>query len=213
MLIDHYPLLGLRLTTLRLDLGLPTGDELSALADLAAEGVHDPAVMPFGIPWTDQEPVARARSVVTYQWARLGASTPDHWELNLVVRCDGEVVGTQGIAAKDFAVLREVNTGSWLGQRYHGRGIGTQMRAAVLHLAFAGLDAQYAISGAHEDNHASYAVSRKLGYQPDGIERRLVRGVPTVLRRLRLTRQAWEEHRGTPVEMHGLDACLPSLIG
>jgi hypothetical protein len=51
----------------------------------------------------------------------------------------GVVVGSQGIGGRDFAVLREVHTGSWLGLRYQGQGIGTQMRAAVLHLAFEGL--------------------------------------------------------------------------
>ncbi len=42
------------------------------------------------------------------------------------------------------------------------------MRAAVLHLAFAGLGAQHAVSGAHDHNTASLTVSRKLGYRDDG---------------------------------------------
>jgi RimJ/RimL family protein N-acetyltransferase len=53
----------------------------------------------------------------------------------------GAVVGSQGVGGRDFAVLREVHTGSWLGRRYQGQGIGTQMRAAVLHMAFDGLGA------------------------------------------------------------------------
>jgi RimJ/RimL family protein N-acetyltransferase len=61
-------------------------------------------------------------------------------------------VGQQEISARDFPVLREVSTFSWLGVRHHGSGIGTQMRAAVLHLAFAGLGATDAISGAFDDN-------------------------------------------------------------
>ncbi len=40
------------------------------------------------------------------------------------------------------------------------------MRAAVLHLAFAGLEAEYADSDAFTDNAASLGVSRKLGYRP-----------------------------------------------
>jgi RimJ/RimL family protein N-acetyltransferase len=43
------------------------------------------------------------------------------------------------VSGRDFAVLREVHTGSWLGQRYQGQGLGTEMRSAVLHLGFAGL--------------------------------------------------------------------------
>ncbi len=90
--------------------------------------------------------------------------------LELAVIRDGVVVGIQGIGGRDFAVLREVHTGSWLGRRYQRQGIGTQMRAAVLHLAFEGLGAKPAVSAAFEDNPASLGVSRKLGYRDDGIE-------------------------------------------
>jgi RimJ/RimL family protein N-acetyltransferase len=211
MLIDHYPLLGLRLSTPRLELRLPAPEELSALADLAAEGIHDPAVMPFAEPWTDQPPADVARSVVQHHWLRLGSSRPEDWKLLLTVFQDGTVVGIQEIGARNFAVTREVATGSWLGRRYHGQGIGTEMRAAVLHLAFAELGAQHATSGAYEHNTASLGVSRKLGYQPDGVERDVVRGVVSVRHRLRLTRADWERHRGVPVTVAGLPPCRPLL--
>lgn len=83
------------------------------------------------------------------------------------------------------------------------------MRAAVLHLAFAGLGAEFATSGAYEHNPASLAVSRKLGYLPDGTERHLVRGTPAVLHRLRLDRMTWDEVRAVPVEIEGLQPCWP----
>ncbi len=83
------------------------------------------------------------------------------------------------------------------------------MRAAVLHLAFEGLGAQHAVSGAFENNAASLGVSRKLGYRDDGIERHIVRGDPAVARRLRLTRADWQAARSIPVEIHGLPPCLP----
>lgn len=211
MLVDHFPLLGLRLTTPRLELRLPAPEELSALADRAAEGVHEPDVMPFAVPWTDQEPAMRARSVVQHHWFRIGGSTPEDWQLLFAVFLSGTVVGVQHMHARHFAITREVSTGSWLGQRYQGQGIGTEMRAAVLHLAFAGLGAQEAISGAFEHNVASYLVSRKLGYQPDGIERHAVRGALAINRRLRLTRADWERHHTVPVAVEGLAPCLPLL--
>jgi hypothetical protein len=62
--------------------------------------------------------------------------------------------------AQDFSLLRSVGTGSWLGTEYQGQGIGKEMRSAVLHLAFAGLGAQIARSGAYFDNEASLRVSR-----------------------------------------------------
>ena len=95
----------------------------------------------------------------------------DDWSLDLAVFADGQVVGEQDMSAHDYPVLREVSTFSWVGVRHHGRGIGTEMRAAALHLAFAGLGATNAVSGAFADNVSSLRVSEKLGYQADGIER------------------------------------------
>jgi RimJ/RimL family protein N-acetyltransferase len=85
------------------------------------------------------------------------------------------------------------------------------MRAAVLALAFAGLDASYACSSAFEDNPASLGVSRKLGYADDGIQIVAIRGRPAVSRRLRLDRAAWLAARSVPVELIGLEPCLPYL--
>jgi RimJ/RimL family protein N-acetyltransferase len=121
----------------------------------------------------------------------------------------GEVVGQQSISARDLAVIHQGDTGSWLGRRYQGQGIGTEMRAAVLHLAFTGLGAEEAVSGAFEDNPASHAVSRKLGYLPDGVNRHVVRGAMVIEHRRRLTRAAWERHRTTSVTIDGLVPCLP----
>ncbi|MFJ7280636.1 GNAT family N-acetyltransferase [Kitasatospora sp. NPDC098663] len=211
MLIDHWPLLGLRLNTPRLELRLPSGEELSELADLAAQGVHEPDRMPFYVPWTDLPPTERARSVVQHHWLRLGNWTPDNWSLNLAVFEAGQIVGLQTIAARNYAAVREVATGSWLGLRHHGRGIGTEMRAAVLQLAFAGLEANEATSGAFADNPSSLRVSSKLGYEPDGIEHHVVRGRVTVMRRLRISRAQWEAHQNTPVSITGLGPCLPLL--
>ncbi len=209
MLVDHFPLLGLRLTTPRLELRLPTPEQLGALAELAAKGIHDPEVMPFSTPWTDQSPDEVARSVVQHHWRMLGAWSPQDWSLNLVVSQAGVVVGVQSIEARDFAVTREVHTGSWLGRRHQGQGIGTEMRAAVLRLAFAGLGAEVALSGAFEHNAASRAVSHKLGYQPDGFERHAIRGALAINHRLLLTRAEWEHHRTVPVAIDGLAPCLP----
>jgi RimJ/RimL family protein N-acetyltransferase len=211
MLVDHFPLLGLRLTTPRLELRLPSNEELAALAELAADGIHPPEVMPFFVPWTDRPPAEVARGVIQHHWLRLGNWTPESWSLNLSVFHDGVVVGQQTIGARDLVLTRQVHTGSWLGQRHQGVGIGTEMRAAVLDLAFAGLGAEEAVSGAFEHNQASQAVSRKLGYQPDGINRHAIRGAVSIERRLRLTRPAWEQHRTVPVTLHGLEPCLPLL--
>jgi RimJ/RimL family protein N-acetyltransferase len=209
MLVDHFPVVGLRLATPRLELRLPNPDELAQLAELAARGIHDPDTMPFWEPWTDQSPAEVARHVVQHHWRRLGAWSAENWTLDLVVFHDGAVAGVQTIKARDLAIAREVSTGSWLGRRFQGKGIGTEMRAAVLHLAFAGLGAAEAVSLAFDHVGASLAVSRKLGYQLDGFDRVVVRGALAIDRRQRLTRADWEKHRTVPVTIDGLTACLP----
>lgn len=208
MASSHWPLADLRLQTPELELRWPSLHDLHALAELAAAGLHDPEVQPFMVAWTDVSAEERARSTLQYHWSRWGDWKPSDWTLELAVIRDGIVVGTQGIGGRDFAVLREVHTGSWLGRRYQGQGIGTQMRAAVLQLAFEGLGAQWAVSAAFEDNPASLGVSRKLGYRDDGIDWHLVRGRPALSRRLRLQRADWQATRTVPVEIRGLSPCL-----
>lgn len=204
---DWWPLAQLQLETPTLELRVPTESDLFALAGLAAAGVHDPQDQPFAVPWTDAPPAGRARGTLQYQWRQWGHWTPEKWNLELAVIHDGVVVGIQSMSAENFAVLREVSTGSWLGLEHQGQGIGTEMRAAVLHLAFAGLAADYALSGAFADNPASLAVSRKLGYTEDGIQRELRRGKPAVTQRLRLDRAEWQATARPPVTIRGLEPC------
>lgn len=203
--MKHWPLFDLRVRTSRLELRLPTTDELSELAELSVDGVHDPGFMPFLVPWTDEPPAQRARSVMQYHWRQLGAWTPEGWSLNFGVFHDGRVIGTQEIGARNFAVLREFGSGSWLGRRYQRNGFGTEMRAAILHFGFAGLGAEYAVSGAFEDNDASLGVSRKLGYKHDGAGRLVRRGQPAGFTRLRLPRSEWKPSDDVAIE--GLDNC------
>ena len=209
MITDYFPPLGLRLNTPRLQLRLPSYDDLGELARVAAEGVHDPGTMPFVEPWTDQPPDERALGVVRYNLGRLGEWTPRKWNLNFMVVHEGTVVGIQDMRAGDFAVTRQVGTGSWLGRDHQGKGIGTEMRAAVLHLAFEELGALTAVSAAFEGNRASARVSERLGYRRDGIDVLSVRGQRVVENRYRLDRRDWEAHRTVPVTVTGVERYLP----
>lgn len=209
MLADHFPLLGLRLRTPRLELRLPSSEELAELADLAVEGIHDAEVMPFPTAWALRSPGEVALRVLQDHWQSLATWSPRDWTLRLAVFLDGVVVGQQRISGRDFAITRQVETGSWLGKRYQGRGIGTEMRTAVLHLAFAGLDAEEAVSLTFAGVDASMAVSRKLGYEPNGVDRYVLDGKLTMDYRMRLTREKW---RQAPVTVEGLDGCR-TLLG
>ena len=100
-------------------------------------------------------------------------SHPEEWRLALTVRHGGDLVGMQDLHAKDFAQARHVMTGSWLGRAHQGRGTGTLMRQLVVGFAFDELHANRCESGYVVGNHASAAVSRKVGYVDNG-RRRIV---------------------------------------
>ncbi|MFD4590859.1 GNAT family N-acetyltransferase [Streptomyces rubiginosohelvolus] len=205
--LRHWPLYGLRLRTPRLELRLPGPGLLDELASVAAHGVHDPDRMPFSVAWTDGKPDEVARAVFQHVLGTVAGWSVRDWTLSLAVLHEGEVVGRQDLMGRDFAVRRQVETGSWLGLAHQGQGLGTEMRAAALHLAFAGLGARYAVSAAMTDNLRSLGVSRRLGYVDDGLDTDVVRGAPVMLRRLRLDRARWEAHRSVDVSVEGLDAC------
>ncbi|MGH9211291.1 MAG: GNAT family N-acetyltransferase [Acidimicrobiales bacterium] len=207
-LVEHWPIAGLVVRTPRIELRWPDDDDLVALAGLAAQGVHDADVMPFDIPWTRAPAGELERNVIQYHWLQRAEWRPENWSWNPVVVVGGQVVGSQGVNGEQFAIRRTVTTGSWLGQRYHGQGIGTEMRAAVLHLAFAGLVADRAETAATVDNAASLAVTRKVGYSPDGTQVHAVEGQARLQLRFVLERDGWEAARRDDIEIEGLDPCL-----
>src|SRR5688572_9949750 len=139
MLSDRWPLFGLRIRTPRLELRYPTDDDLAALVELAAEPVHEPDFMPFTTPWTRAESPRRERNALRFWWRLRADLDVQSWTLPFMVVDGGEPVGVQDLRGIGFPVTRSVMTGSWLVQRHQGRGVGTEMRAAVLHFAFAGL--------------------------------------------------------------------------
>jgi len=83
------------------------------------------------------------------------------------------------------------------------------MRAAVLELAFRGLDAEAATSAWLEGNDASRRVSEKLGYRETYLSSKSPRGTPVVSHEVRLERAGWR--CPFPVEIDGLAECLHLL--
>lgn len=96
-----------------------------------------------------------------------------------------------------------------MAQPFQRQGYGTEMRAAILELAFSGLGAVAAESGALEGNVASARVSARLCYTEAGERWPLRRGEPVRERRFLLTRERWEQVSRPPVEITGLEHCLP----
>jgi RimJ/RimL family protein N-acetyltransferase len=206
--IDVAPLYGLRLRTPRLELRLGSRDELVALARVAERGIHPPEEMPFESAWSDE--IGRPGwldTFIAFHEDALATWSPGEWSLNLLVWEHGEPIGTQGMLASSFAERRQVSTGSWLGREFQGRGLGTEMRAAVLELAFRGLGATLAWSSWLEGSDASRRVSEKLGYVETGIGEKSPRGEPVPEHAVEIERTAWR--CPFEIEIDGLEPCLP----
>jgi RimJ/RimL family protein N-acetyltransferase len=202
--MDLTPLFGLRLRTPRLELRLPTTEELDALREVALGGIHPPEFMPFTIAWTDDPELTEFHA---YHEMRRREWRIDEWHLELAVFVDQQPAGIQAVESKDFAGTLTVGTGSWLGLPFQGQGIGTEMRTAALELAFRGLGAKVARSGAVDGNFASQRVSEKLGYREIGSGTVAPRGVALAHTDVALRREDWRPPVG--VEIEGLEPCLP----
>jgi len=168
--------------------------------------------MPFQVPWTDADPRYLGRGMLQHFWSQRAAVSPESWSLHFLVRVDGRVAGVQSVTAERFGVRREVDTGSYLGRSYQGRGLGTEMRVAVLAFAFDVLGAATARSAFLGDDGASARVSRRLGYRGDGTAVIAPRGEPVTVHRLLLhradlVRQEWA------VDVSGYTPDLAGLLG
>lgn len=203
-----WPMFDIRLHTPELELRHLTEADLATLVSILPPDVEqNPAATTYA--GLDD---ARSRGVVVHQdyWRARGTWTPEAWELSFGVFLDGELLGYQGLEGDDFARLRTVDSSSFLAPGARGRDLGKQMRAAVLALAFGPLGAQFAITSAWHDNHASLGVSRALGYVDNGVTvHRRGDGTGEMLH-LRLTRDTWSSS-GWPeqVTVTGVDGCLP----
>ena len=206
-----WPLFDLEVRTPRLTLRY-IDDELGVrLIDLASQGIHDPAWMPFSIPWTDAESPQFEWQSMQYYWRGRAELTATNWDLPLAVLVDDEVVGASGLGARDFGVLRQFTTGSWLGTAFQGRGLGKELRLATLTLGFDGLGADLATTSAYDDNGPSLGVTRALGYQFEGRTRERRRdGVGEQLR-FRMTRSHFDTIRRDDIRLAGVAPVLPLL--
>jgi RimJ/RimL family protein N-acetyltransferase len=202
------PLYELRLRTSRLELRLGSREELVELGRLAQQGIHPPEEMPFEVPWTDRagEPHF-VEEFLAYHQATLREWSPARWSLNLLAFVEGRPVGSQSMRAEEFPARREVDTGSWLGRAHQRHGLGTEMRTAVLELAFGALGARAALSGSILGNESSKRVSEKLGYRIVGTSMIAPRGEPVEKHDFRIEKADWRPPFS--VEIEGAETCLP----
>jgi RimJ/RimL family protein N-acetyltransferase len=211
--MKSYPLLDVRVSTPMLELRGATDELLDQLAGLVRAGkTHaDPAPYDDPMSFYEPDPDLRVANWLRAIWRRRGSVEPDTWRLYFVVIVDGRPVGEQTLTGVNFSTHGTVTTFSWLSVDERGRGLGREMRAAILHLAFEGLSAEEAASDAFLDNHGSNAISRGLGYEPNGFDWATRRGEPAQLNRWRLTRELWKQRRRDDIKLHNLSACQALL--
>ena len=209
----HWPLWDLRIRTERLELRPVREQEMEDLVAVIDGGVHDPATMPFLNAFTDVENPQRTRDSYRFWFRNWAEWSADAWQLPFAVYEGGRCVGSQGIDATRFPLLRTVSTGSFLGLPHQGRGIGKEMRAAVLQFGFDGLGAARAITEAFEDNVASQRVTESLGYRPNGTDVVPRRDSTGVVRRYVLERSEWEPRRRDDVVVEGLSPEALDMFG
>ena len=198
----YWPVAGLRLRVGEVALRPMRETDLGPLADIHPPDYEtDPRLASF----TDDPALRRGTALHQAYWRYLGSWRPESWRLPFVVEVTGQPVGMQDLEAADFRVRRTVETASWLAVDQRGRGVGKAMRLAVLALAFDGLGAEVAESGAWHHNAASLGVSRALGYVDNGVARHVHDGRCDDLVRMRLTRDNWRTGHG--VSIAGLDGC------
>ncbi|TXK05576.1 GNAT family N-acetyltransferase [Microbacterium mitrae] len=203
-LTDVFAPLGVRVDAGPVSLVPITDDVLPALVDLALAGIHDAGFMPFAMPWTDAPEEELRAAYPKYHWGNRARWSADAWTLEFAVEFNGNLVGVQGISTSNYLVTRTGETGSWLGQEHHGRGIGTRMRQAMCAFMFDYAGAAEITSTAFIDNPNSLAVSRKVGYRADGEVRVKRRDEMAISKRLVLTPDAFV--RGEPITVTGAEA-------
>ncbi|TSA88102.1 GNAT family N-acetyltransferase [Deinococcus detaillensis] len=212
MSTDFYPPLNLKVITPQLELRGATDELLAQLLPIVRGGVITRPPDPFDDPMSlyEDNPL-RERKWLQAIWRGRGNVHPDSWRLYFVVMLNGQAVGMQDLIGVNFDTCRTVTSFSWLAPSARQRGLGREMRAAILHLAFGGFGAGEANSEAFFDNSASNRVSESMGYQPNGTDWATRRGEPAVLNRWRLEREDWEPNRRSDIELVGVDECKAVL--
>lgn len=153
--------------------------DVPEVVDVVAQGIHDPSWTPFLFPWTDAPADELPANYMRFFASTVARTADGHVSLELVVRRGGEVVGMQALNGRDVASTRRLESGSWLGRRFQGEGLGTRMRQMVCAFAFDHLGLDVVTSSAWEDNVASRRVSAKVGYRETGRGEAERRGVMT----------------------------------
>ena len=208
-----YSPLDVRIVTPRLELRGATDELLERLAPLVGSGkaMADPPPWDDPCSFYEPDPDVRVSRWLQGVWRGRGTVSSERWRLYFVAFVDGEPIGQQDLTGDQFDAFGTVKSTSWVSSDARRRGIGIEMRAAILHLAFEGLGAAEAHSEAAIDNKGSNLVSERLRYERNGTSWATHRGQPVLGQRWRLGRETWALQRRNDIAMSGIEECRAVL--
>lgn len=137
---------------------------LGELAGLAAEGIFSQPYPSYAFPWAKGDAETIRRNVVEYQRGVRTTCGPEEWRLECAVIVDKQPAGVVGIGASEWRTRKAAVSGSWLGRRYQGRGIGFTAARGLLRVYFDELGGDEARRVVYPENVASLRVGEKLAY-------------------------------------------------
>lgn len=137
---------------------------LGELAELAAEGIFPQPYPSYAFGWARGDAETVWGNVIEYQRGVRTTCGPEEWRLECAVIVDKQPVGVVGIGAREWGERKVAVSGSWLGRRYQGRGIGFAAARGLLRVYFDQLGGQEARRLVYPENTASLRVGEKLGY-------------------------------------------------
>ena len=131
----HYAPLQVRVSTPRIELAGATDELLGQLQRAVWDGKATAQPAPYDDPMSlyEEDPDVRVRKWVQGVWRGRGSVTPDFWRRYFMVLLDGEPVGMQDLIGDGFNTYGTVVSFSWLSSDLRHRGIGKEMRHAILH--------------------------------------------------------------------------------
>ncbi len=205
----HWPLFDLRIRTPRLELRLPRDDDLYALIDAFQSGVHDPATMPFLVPWTDTPSPRREREALQWWWSQRAGWKPEAWNLTLCCVVDG-----RSSACRTSTPTTSPPAG-WSpparGWRSPTRGKASARRCALRCCTWPSSvwERRAPRPGPSTTTQPSLAVTRALGYQPNGDMVKMRRGVPHTCLEFVMDRDGFDRIRRDDIVIEHLEPALP----
>lgn len=203
---------GLEVRTPRLVLRYPDDEDALALAELGALGVHDADATPFSIQWTSVPPPHQQRNTLAFLWDQRSTAQREDWHLPLVTVVDGEVAARR--------VCRRCR-GPCFARWAPGHGSGGRTRAGASAPRCGPLrwtsrspaSARCAPPPVHgRTTRPSLAVTRRLGYRPNGEVRGVGKGEAVLMRRFAMDRAVWEANRHGDIGLVGAEA-VAELFG